>query len=106
MDTLPFEESASRGDAEPSGLDIVDQYAFLALRVMYRAVKDGTLTRTEAAQARKNIIDRWTAGKDKMALIDRCADVWKMSEGAAAKYQEDKNLETADAFYKAVFGLK
>lgn len=104
LQELPYERIAMAGGEMPKGMDYPDQILFLQLRLLYDSYK-------------RNLIDRETASKEKVALlrtyeahkiVDGMGKEWvdqiKRTELARANFRKNRTLENADLLVLAIEG--
>ena len=103
---LDYEREAMRNKPTPKGLDIVDTYAYMSLRVLYSAYRKGIIQRKEAAEEKKKIIYNMADGKSKLKCLDRESDILSKRIGEASiAYKENPSIENADKLYAAFYNL-
>lgn len=103
---LDYEREAMRNKPTPKGLDIVDTYAYMSLRVLYSAYRKGIIQRKEAAEEKKKIIYNMADGKSKLKFLDRESDILSERIGeASTAYKENPSIENADKLYAAFYNL-
>ena len=103
---LDYEREAMRNKPTPKGLDIVDTYAYMSLRVLYSAYRKGIIQRKEAADEKKKIIYNMADGKSKLKFLDRESDILSERIGEASiAYKENPSIENADKLYAAFYNL-
>jgi hypothetical protein len=72
------------------------------LRDVYDLVKSGQWTRGQGQNAKEQFVKSFELHQQLYEWHDK---LWKRIEYAAKKYTDDPCIETADAFYKAVYGV-
>lgn len=104
--TKELERAAMKGEALPKGLSLAEQGYFLALRTLYAAYRKGVVSKAEASEEKKRLIEAYTMEKSKEDFLSRSA--LALNERickAADAFRDNRTLEAADAFYAALFNL-
>ena len=110
MERYKYEREAARGDVMPDGLTLMEQYAYQAMRNLYGSYRKGLVTKDQAVLEKRRILKSLKQALEKEAFRDKTekhtASLWKAIESAAARYKNERTLESADAFMEAVYGVK
>lgn len=81
-----------------------------ALRDVYRRFAAGDLTKAQGDEEKRQAVKQFTSDSKKLELADkiikRNAEMWAEIELAASMFAIDRTLENADAFIRAVYGVK
>ena len=105
---FPFERAAMRGDPMPEGLRIYEQAAYQALRYLYAMYPRKAISRKDAAREKKLIRVQHDRAKADFETNRRNllahAEMWKKIEAAANRFGQERTLENAEAFVRAVYG--
>lgn len=108
--TFPWEQGAMGGEELPEGLSLPDQMAYISLRGLYRQYRSGVLDRETAAAEKRKIVKAARDAETMEAFRDKLArstvTLWKEIEAAGNAYAREPTLETADAFYQAVYRVR
>ena len=80
------------------------------LRDVYRRFAAGDLTKAQGDEEKKRAFKQFTVDSQRLELADRIiqrnAEMWSEIELAASMFALDRTLENADAFIRAVYGVK
>ena len=105
---FPFEREAANGEPMPDGLDLPDQFAFQFLANMYARIRNGSLTREQAAIEKGKMTHKHSTAKnilDGSSVMGKFwADLRKETERAQIQYRKNRTLENADALSAALDG--
>lgn len=101
---------AADGAPIPDGLKQWEQNEYIALRGLYQQYRVGAIDR-ETAIADKQMIVKAARDAESMEafsdkLIQSTVALWKEIEGAGNAFAKEPSLETADAFFYAVYHVK
>lgn len=81
-----------------------------ALRDVYRRFQNGEITQDKGDAEKRRAVRQYEldAGVLHSAnrIIERNANMWTEIELAAMAYGRDRTVENADAFFRAVYGVK
>ena len=87
--------------------EIVLWYAF---RELYRAFHARQLNKEGAEKVKAEILKRYQVQKTEYETLKRLvrnqAEMWKKIELAGNRYGTERTIESADAFYKAVYDVE
>lgn len=101
-----YEIDAMKNNPTPKGLDIVDTYAYLSLKLLYCSYRNGIINRKDASKEKQTIINNMVEGKSKLDFIDRKINVLsKRICEASRTYKENPSIENADKLYAAFYNL-
>ena len=96
-----FELMAARSEPMPEGLTASERQEYSELTELYSFYKTGSIDKETAAWVKKLIEDR--ARQYELCMAH--GDMWKRIEQAGTRYAKSRDIESADQFYKAVYGL-
>lgn len=106
---FPYEKAAMYGMEMPDGLDSVDQWMFLCLRLLYDSNKKGIISREVGRIEKGKLAHQRTVLEQKFKirekLVQSCAKRTIDAERAANAYAKNRTLENADLLYKALYGM-
>jgi len=102
----PYEQAAIRGDEVPEGLNLADVWMFLALRNLYKAVRDGTIDREQGKLEKRKLENQFRVLVADIEFYKSHRDFWARIEQAGTAYCKDRNLDNADKFYECVYGIR
>lgn len=107
---FPYERAAMYGCEMPDGLDWVDQWMFLSLRLLYESNKKGVISREVGRVEKGKLAHQRSILEQKFKVRERlvanCAERTIRIESAANAYAKDRTLENADKLYKALYGME
>ena len=107
---LPYERAAMHGLEMPDGLSLLDQYMFLALRLLYQSHKKGAISREVGQIEKGKLMHQYGMAKSRFRFeadkSDTFAEQRKRIEGAANAYAKNRTLGNADRLYKALYGME
>ena len=107
---LAYEKEAYRGEAVPAGLDVLDTFAFVALRHIYAQLRRGDITRGQAERDKGRLcyeLDKAKRTDDSnRRMAKQSSAMFKNIEGAANAYYRERTLENADKLCAAIYGIK
>ena len=93
---------AAKGEPMPEGLDLLSQYAYLAIRSVYREHRDGKITSQQGS------VEKYRKEKNRQVIIDQVfkkyTGMYADIEGAVSRYQHDKCIENADKMLEVIYG--
>ena len=103
---VEFEKDAMRGEPLPKGLDVADSCLYIALKNLYSMYRQGLISRKDATEEKKRLMQNWTADKSKIEFLNRESDELrnKICE-AAETYKNVPCVENADRLYAALYNL-
>lgn len=103
---VEFEKGAMRGDPLPKGLDVADSCLYIALKNLYAMYRQGLISRKDASEEKKRLLQNWITDKSKIDFLNRESDELKNKIGEAAeKYKNAQCIENADRLYAALYNL-
>ena len=107
---LPYERAAMQGLGMPDGLDLLDQYMFLALRMLYQSHKRGFISREVGQIEKGKLMHQYGTAKNRFRFeadkVDSFAEQRMRIESTANAYAKDRTLDNADRLYKALYGME
>lgn len=107
---FPYERAAMSGLEMPDGLDAVDQWMYLSLRLLYESKKKGIISREVGRAEKGKLAHQRTILEQKFKmreqLVSACSERTIRVEAAANAYAKDRTLENADKLYKARYGME
>ncbi len=109
MEQYEYEREAARGDPMPDGLSLVDQLGYQAIRHLYANYRKGAVGREQAANEKAAILAQMREAKEAEILQKRItenhAKMWKNIEAAAKRFADERTVDAAEGFFKAVYGV-
>lgn len=94
------------GNPLPKGLDIADSCLYIALKNLYAMYRHGVISRKDATEEKKRLIQNWTTDKSKIEFLNRESDELRNKIGEAAeKYKNAPCIKNADNLYAALYNL-
>ena len=102
---LPYERIAMAGGEMPDGLCSADQQMFLELRLLYDSYKKGIVDRETAKKEKIKLLNEYQANSIMNALTRQWSDQCIKSEQARQAYRKNRTLENADAIILAFEGV-
>lgn len=105
-----FERQAMLGFPIPDGLKQWEQNEYIAMRSLYQQYREGVIDR-ETAIADKQMIVKAAQDEERMEtfrdkLMQSTVVLWKEIEGAGNAFAKGPSMETADAFFQAVYHVR
>ena len=101
---LDYEQQAINGGEMPDGLDYADQILFQQLRLLYSALRNGTITREMGVREKKKFLKEYEKNKDGVKSIQGYVDYITATQTARINYIKSRTLENADDVIKALEG--
>lgn len=103
---VEFEKDAMRGNPLPKGLDIADSCLYIALKNLYAMYRHGLISRKDASEEKKILLQNWETDKSKIEFLDRESDELRNKIGDAAEtYKNAPCIENADNLYAALYNF-
>ena len=103
---IEFEKDAMHGNPLPKGLDIADSCLYIALKNLYAMYRHGLISRKDASEEKKRILQNWETDKSKIEFLNRESDAMRDKIGTASEdYKNNPCIETADKLYAALYNL-
>ena len=103
---VEFEKGAMHGEPLPKGLDVADSCLYIALKNLYAMYRKGLISRKDAKEEKKRLMQNWTTEKSKIEFLNRESDGLKIKIGVASEdYKNNPCIETADKLYAAFYNL-
>ena len=103
---VEFEKDAMHGEPLPKGLDVADSCLYIALKNLYSMYRQGLISRKDASEEKKRLLQNWITDKSKIDFLNRESDELKNKIGEAAeKYKNAPCIENADNLYAALYNL-
>ena len=103
---IEFEKDAMHGNPLPKGLDIADSCLYIALKNLYAMYRKNLISRKDATEEKKILLQNWETDKSKIEFLNRESDELrnKICE-AAETYKNVPCVENADMLYAAIYNL-
>ena len=103
---VEFEKEAMHGEPLPKGLDVADSCLYIALKNLYAMYRKGLISRKDATEEKKLLMQNWTTDKSKIEFLNRESDELRNKIGTASEdYKNNPCIETADKLYAALYNL-
>lgn len=103
---VEFEKDAMRGESLPKWLDVADSCLYIALKNLYAMYRRGLISRKDASEEKKRLLQNWKTDKSKIEFLNRESDELRNKIGEAAeKYKNAPCIENADNLYAALYNL-
>ena len=103
---IEFEKDAMHGNPLPKGLDIADSCLYIALKNLYAMYRQRLISRKDASEEKKRILQNWETDKSKIEFLNRESDAMRDKIGTASEdYKNNPCIETADKLYAALYNL-
>ena len=103
---IEFEKGAMQGEPLPKGLDVADSCLYVALKNLYAMYRKGLISRKDASEEKKRILQNWETDKSKIEFLNRESDAMRDKIGTASEdYKNNPCIETADKLYAALYNL-
>lgn len=104
-----YESAAWDGMEMPDGLDAVDQWMFLSLRLLYQSFRKGIISRDQGNIEKGKLAHEMTKLENKFKIRERVVqasvEMTVAVESASNAYAKERTLENADRLYKALYGM-
>ena len=105
----PYEEAAMRGESMPDGLSLPEQMHFQALRLLYKNLFSGAISRDTAVTEKRKMDHPLDAEINRRKWEDIMyrfhSDLMKNMESAANAYAKNRTIENADKMYEVIYGM-
>ena len=103
---IEFEKGAMHGKPLPKGLDIADSCLYIALKNLYAMYWNKLISRKDATEEKRRLIDNWKTDKSKIEFLNRDSEALKIKIGDSAEnYKNSPCIENADELYAALYNL-
>ena len=103
---VEFEKDAMHGKPLPKGLDIADSCLYVALKNLYAMYRNKLISRKDATEEKRRLIDNWKTDKSKIEFLNRNSESLKNKISAASEdYKNKPCVETADKLYAAFYNV-
>ena len=103
---VELEKDAMHGKPLPKVLDVADSCLYIALKNLYAMYRHGLISRKDATEEKKRLMQNWTTDKSKIEFLNRESDELRNKIGdAAEKYKNVPCIENADNLYAALYNL-
>lgn len=93
----------------PDDLGLPERYLWLAFANVYKRFREGELTIEQGEKLKIQILTAYENDKAKLdtmeKLVTHQAKLWKSIETAGIRYNQERTVDAADAFVKAVYGV-
>ena len=100
-----FEQAAKRNEPLPSGMMQADNKAYLSLRALYWAFRNGLLPQEEASMEKRQIVKAWEMDKWFDDLSWHHVRFFRAVEQAVSDYRKERSLSAADRLVDIIDGL-
>lgn len=100
-----FEQIAMRGEPLPDGLTQSESLYFLSLRNLYALYKSGQISKDNASAEKRMLVKTFDEARKQEDLTRRMAERWVSITQPANEFALNPCMETAEAFYRAVYNL-
>ena len=101
-------QAAYGGELPGPDLPMPERVFWLSLMELYTRFRDGKISQAEGEQTAREIQRQYDADASEYdlnaSLIAAQAKMWQAVEAAATDYAANRTIETADRFYRAVYG--
>ncbi len=101
-----IEDLAFQGKSMPAGLNAAEQLLFLQFRYLYRYARLVEMPREQGQREKAMLLKEFQKRSAHVKHMEKTAAMWKEIEAAGNRYGIERTLENADAFVKAVYGVK
>lgn len=103
---VEFEKDAMRGEPLTKGLDVADGCLYIALKNLYAMYRHGLISRKDASEEKKRLMQNWTTDKSKIEFLNRNFGALREKIGMASEdYKNNPCVENADKLYAALYNL-
>ena len=104
LQELEYERIAMYGGEMPSGMEYPDQILFLELRLLYESYRKKIIDRDTATREKVSLLQSYEAHKIIHKMEKQWVDQIKRTESARARYRKNKNTENADILVACLEG--
>lgn len=101
-----IEDLALAGAELPDGLNAAEQLLFLHFRYLYRYARLVDMPKEQGRREKAKILKEFQKRSFDVKHMEKTDAMWKAIEAAGSRYGIERTLENADAFVKAVYGVK
>ena len=105
MKVEEMEILANKGARMPEGLNGAEQILFLGLRRLYAYAKISGMSPEEGRQEKSSLLKEFGKRNLQLARAERTDRMWKEIEAASTRFAKERTLESAEAFFRAVYGV-
>ena len=103
---VEFEKDAMHGKPLPKGLDVADSCLYIALKNLYAMYRKGLISRKDASEEKKRLLQNWETDKSKIEFLNRESYELRNKIGEESeKYKYAPCIENADRLYAALYNL-
>ena len=103
---VEFEKDAMHGEPLPKGLDIADSCLYIALKNLYAMYRKNLISRKDATEEKKRLLQNWETDKSKIEFLNRESDELRNKIGTASEdYKNNPCIEFAVKLYVALYYL-
>ena len=103
---VEFEKDAMHGEPLPKWLDVADSCLYIALKNLYAMYRHGLISRKDASEEKKRLLQNWETDKSKIEFLNRESDELRNKIGKESeKYKYAPCIENADRLYAALYNL-
>ena len=105
-DEFPFERAAMNDEDMPRDLDIADACFYTALRIIYKAYRNGVIDRKTGTELKNKLKRAYVSDKSEVEFLKRSALALNgRIKKASDAYKSNRTLENADELYAAFYNL-
>lgn len=101
-----IEDLAFRDEPMPKGLNAAEQLLFLQLRYLYRYARLIRMPRDRGRREKAKLLQEFQKRAAQVRHMEKSDAMWREIEAAGNRYGTEPTIENADAFYRAVYGVK
>lgn len=103
-----IEDLAYRNTGMPEGLNAAEQMLFQGLRRLYAYARMVGMDPQQGRWEKSELLQEFSRRSFELACMEASNRLWKEIEAAGNRFGRERTLESAEAFYQAVYrcGLK
>lgn len=104
MTVSELEVLAHKGAKLPEGLNGAEQIFFLGMRRLYAYAKISGMSQEQGRQEKAALLKEFGVRNLQLSRAEKTDRMWKEIEAAGNRFGQERTLESAEAFYRAVYG--
>lgn len=105
MTVTEIEDRAMMQEPLPTGIGTSDTWLYLCLRALHTEHRLGQITRDQGSHEKGMLLRAYEAMKFQETLGIHNGQMWKDIEAAASVFAKTQTVDSANGFYKAVYGV-
>ena len=100
-----LEDLAFNGEPMPEGLNEAEQMLFQSFRYLYRYARLTQMPPERGREEKAELLREFEKRSFQIKRMEKTDKMWKDIEAAANRFGTERTIESAEAFYRAVYGV-